>query len=210
MPKVEYSGNTKTTPAWAGDFGGREHIMPFPALLDASQFNKTDAVTVTVNDASVAAGDTSITVEALSGPIPAGATLDFSGGTNAQIAKLSAAAAAGATTLTVYPLDGTIADDSVATYEGSASAKKTVYGGTPVGRTYAERDAKDGFGPAASTDDEFFLVYSDVVDVTQNAEVELYRPGSLVKENYLPGWSGFSTAIKNKIRSVYQCITGTD
>lgn len=285
MPKAEWSGNTISSPRWAGDFGGREHIMPFPARLDAAQFNKTDAVVVvvgaagaaigatsipvdalsgaipsgtflnfgayapvivTVSDADVNAGETTIGVAALSGPIPAGTRLEFSGAgagyaqltANAEAgatsltvealpedidngatatfaggtkqARLTANAAAGATALTVDELQFPLVDDETATYAGTGTTKKTVPSGTPVGRTYAERDASDGFGPADTDDDEFFLTYFDVYDADDNPDVELYRPGSLVKENYLPNWSSLATLMKTKIRTVYQCILGTD
>ena len=38
MAKVEFIGKQETSPRWQGDFGGREHVMPFPAMLDAAQF----------------------------------------------------------------------------------------------------------------------------------------------------------------------------
>jgi len=70
-------------------------------------------VLVTVNDADVNAGETSITVVALPGAIPSGTVLQFSDGTSAT---LTASAAAGATSLTVAALAADIADASTATF----------------------------------------------------------------------------------------------
>ena len=38
-------------PVWAGDFLDREHLVPGGAKVDATQFNATDAVIVTVGAA---------------------------------------------------------------------------------------------------------------------------------------------------------------
>lgn len=282
MARIVQSTNQLSSPAWAGDWLDREHLVPGGARVDPAQFNATDAsvvtvgagaaagatsvtvgalpaaipagtilnfgtlapVTVTVNDASISAGETTFTVTALSGPIPSGTTLDFSAGTNAQLAKLSADAAAAATTLTVFPLDGTIANtqtalfpggtkqarltadaaagattltvdelqfalatSDTATYSGTTGVK-LIPSGTPIGRTIAERDAGTAYGPALSTDDEIFLVAFDVTDAALNADVELYRGGSIVKETFVPGWAGLAAALKTAIRAKYQCTVG--
>ena len=132
MPQVQYSGNTLTTPEWRGDFGGREHVLPAPARLDAAAFT------------------------------------------------------------------------------ANAQGQKYVQSGTLVGRTYAERDAKAGFGPADVGDDEIYLTYYDTADALVNAEVEFYRPTSLVKENYLPNWGTLIAGLKTILRARYQCVSGTD
>lgn len=64
--------------------------------------------------------------------------------------------------------------------------RRYIPSGTLVGRTVAERDEGTGFGPYAEGDDEVYLVIFDVWDADRNPEVELYRHGSLVKENFLP------------------------
>lgn len=202
MPRVELRGIETSGPVWAGDYMHREHVMPGGAMLDAAQFLATDSVVVTANGAAAQAA-TSITVDALTGPIPNGTVLVFGTG---EFAKLTAAAAAGATSLTVEALVNGIEDDDAATYTGTAL--RTVVSGTPIGRTFAERDSATGFGPAASTDDEIFLVAYDVLDVTQDNGVDLYRPGSLVYENFLPGWATMATALKTKLRAVYQTAKG--
>lgn len=89
-----------------------------------------------------------------------------------------------------------------------ANGKKPVPNGTLLGRTFAERDAGTAFGLAVDTDDEFFIVAFDVTDALNNNDVELYRPGMLVKENFLPGWPGLSSALKAKVRAVYRTTKG--
>ena len=38
MAKVEWSGRQQVSARWQGDFGGREHVMPMPVMLDPAQF----------------------------------------------------------------------------------------------------------------------------------------------------------------------------
>jgi hypothetical protein len=65
----------------------------------------------------VNAGETAITVTALSGPIPSGTVLQFSGA-GAGFARLTAAAAAGATSLTVEALPEDIDNAATALFPG--------------------------------------------------------------------------------------------
>jgi hypothetical protein len=204
MARIVDSGNTLTSPVWAGDFLDREHLMPGGAKLDAAQFNAYDAVVVTTT-AQAAAAATSISVAALSGAIPAGTILYF--GEAGELARLSSAAAAGATSLAVDAIPAQIESGDVAVYAGTSGIKR-VLSGTPIGRTYTERDAGTGFGPAVSTDDEIYLVAFEVTDASVNADVELYRPGSIVKETFVPGWAGFATNLKTALRARYQCVNG--
>lgn len=201
------TGPTLATPRWAGDFLDPQYLIRGGAKLDASQFNATDAVVVDVGAAGAAQGATSVPVDALTGAIPSGTTIWFSA---AKFIHLTAAAAAGATTLTVTAIPTALVDADVATYAGVG--RKTVDSGTPVGRTIAERDAGTGFGPAVSTDDEIMLVAFSVYDVTQIDDVDLVRPfaGFTVKENFLPGFSTWLTALKTAIRARYICVLGAD
>jgi hypothetical protein len=93
-------------------------------------------------------------------------------------------------------------------FTADAAGIKNIPNGTLVGRTYAERDAGTAFGPAADADDEVLIVAFDVTDAAKNSDVELYRFGSIVKENFLPQWGSMSTALKAKIRAVYQTTKG--
>ncbi len=201
------SGPNRTTGviAWIGDYLDREHLLPGGARLDAAQFRAEDAVVVTVGAAGAVAGATSIPVTALSGPIPNGTVLDFGG---AKFARLTAAAVAGATTLTVAALPTALAAGDTATYPGTL--KKTVVSGTAVGRTFAERDAGTGFGPAVDTDNEIFLLAFEVTDAARDPNCELYRHGSIVKENFLPGFAAHPAALQTALRSRYQFVRGSN
>lgn len=205
MAQVTTSTNTLTSPAWAGDILDREHLVPGGARIDAAQFLALDSVVVTTT-ALAAAGATSIAVTALSGAIPNGTILYF--GESQEFAMLTVAAAAGATTLTVQALPVQIESGDVATYTGTGV--KTVYSGTPIGRTFAERAAGTAFGPAGAADDEVYLVAFDVMDAARNADVELYRYGSIVKENFLPNFSTIIAGVLTKIRANYQTTRGTN
>lgn len=97
-----------------------------------------------------------------------------------------------------------------AQFPADAQGRRFVTSGTPIGRTTIERDAGAGFGPAAATDDEFFLLNADVVDANKNNDCDLYRHDGLVKENFLPGFATMAADIKAKIKSLYQCTIGVD
>lgn len=204
MARIVDNTNQITAAAWAGDFFDRDHMIPGGAKLDPAQFTDTDSVVVTVGAAGAIATATSVPVDALSGPIPSGTTLYF--GTN-KYATLTAAAALGATSLTVAALATALVDNDTATYSGVGAAV-TVVSGTIVGRTIAERDAGTPYGPAADADAEVYIVCFDRYDVTLNADIELYRPNSIVKETFLPGWAAISAAVKAKIRAAYVCTVG--
>jgi hypothetical protein len=205
MAKITRNANELTSPRWAGDFISPERLVPGGARLDPAQFHGQDAVSAVVGAAGALAGATSVPVAALTGPIPNGTVLDFGG---AKFAVLTAAAAAGAVALTVRALPTALVSGDTALYEGTQL--NTVVSGTLIGRTITERDANTGYGPAADADDEIFLVAFDVVDVSNNPDVELYRPGSMVYENFLPVFSALSSALKAKIRSLYVSSIGRD
>jgi len=192
--------------AWIGDFLDREHLIPGGAKLDAAQFAGERAVKPVVGVAGAAQGATSVPVAALTGAIPSGTVLDFGG---AKFARLTAAAAAGATSLTVTALVTALVSGDTATYL-PAGAFKTVPSGTVLGRTIAERDANTGYGPAGDADDEVYILAFDVVDATVNNDVTLYRPGSLVKDNLLPGFAALSSTVKGKLRAAYVCTKGAN
>jgi hypothetical protein len=109
--------------------------------------------------------------------------------------------------LTVDELQFALATNDTATYAGTTGVKN-IPSGTPIGRTIAERDAGTAYGPAVSTDDEIFLIAFDVTDANVNADVELYRGGSIVKETFVPGWAGFAANLKTALRAKYQCTVG--
>jgi hypothetical protein len=187
MAGVTFTSNTLTPPIWAGDFLSREHLLPGGAKLLASAFLREDAVVVTLNG-SAAQGATSVTVDALSGAIPSGTVLHFN---------------------STEFLITTLEDDDTATYTGVGDY--AVRSGTLVGRTFAERASGTAFGPWAASDDEVYLVVYDVLNVTTNNDVELYRPNSLVKENFLPDWGDtavWTTGALAALRATYTTTRG--
>lgn len=193
-------------PIWAGDYLSRETVLPVPVKLDAAQFVAEDAVKVIVGAAGAAVDAVLVPVEPLQGAIPSGTVLDFGG---KKFARLTAAAEEDDTELTVAALATALVDDDTATYQGMG--KKRIPSGTFIGRTYAERDAGEAWGPAnVAADDEIFLTTREIADLTKDDTTELYRHNKVVKENYLPGWADMSNAVKAKIRSLYTCIGGKD
>lgn len=103
---------------------GRIYRVPFEAIaVTAAQdlieiFNHLTPVTVDVGAAGASAGATSVPCNALSGPIPSGAILDF--GTT-KFAVLTADAATGATSLTVRAIPTALVDADVTTYIGPSN-----------------------------------------------------------------------------------------
>lgn len=203
MARITQSANTLTAPVWAGDYLDREHLLPGGAKLDAAAFLREDAVTVTVGAAGAAQGATSVPVAPLTGPIPSGTILRFS---EDEYARLSSAAAAGATSLAVEALVNALESGDTATYAGVGAF--AVRSGTLVGRTFAERASGAAFGPWAASDDEAYLVVYDVLDVTMNNDVELYRHGGIVKENFLPGFASLDAGALAAIRAAYTTTRG--
>jgi len=201
---VTTTGPTLSSPRWMGDFGSRDYLVPGGAKLDATQFTPSDRVVVDVGAAGAAQFATSVPVSpALTGPIPVGAVIVFSA---TKKLRVSAAAATGATSLTTDPIPVALVDADVSEYTGYGD--KYIASGTLVGRTYTERDALTGFGPASDTDDEYFLVAFDVSDANHVDDVELYRPGGTVYEQHLPNFAALSATQKGKIRTLYQVALG--
>lgn len=209
MAQVTINANTLTPPRWAADFLGPASLVPGGAKVVEAEFLTTD-YTVTINQADVAEGDTSITVEALDVAIPSGTVLDFGAHTTGDISMVAitaADAAAAATSITTVELGHAIEDDAEATFTVDA-ANNTILSGTLIGRTYAERAAGTAFGPVATdgSDDEIFVVAFDVTDMTNNDDVELYRHGSAVYEDLLPEWADLTSAVKTDLRAAYDTM----
>lgn len=100
----------------AGDTTITVDALPIPLLAGQMlNFGTYAPVTVTTS-AQAAAAATSISVNALSGPIPSGTVLDFTGA--GEFAVLTAAAAAGATSLAVEALDAQIESGDTALFAG--------------------------------------------------------------------------------------------
>lgn len=198
----DYTPIASTPPKWNGDVFSQQTIMPVPARLDPAQFNAVDAVKVTVT-ANRAVDAVDVPVAALSGPIPSGEVIDMGG---KKFARLTAPAAKNAVSLAVAALATALVTNDTGTYKGVG--KKSVPSGTPIGRTYTERDAGAAWGLALDTDDEIYLTVRDNPDLTKDATNELYRHNFTVKENYLPNFSAIAGGLKTKLRALYTCIGG--
>jgi hypothetical protein len=177
---------------------------PIPAgtVLDFSGGTNAQLAKLT---AAAAAAATTLTVAPLDGTIANTQTALFPGGT--KQARLTAAAAAAATSLTVDELQFALVDDDTATYAGTTGIK-SIPSGTLLGRTIAERDAGTAFGPWATSDDEVYLLAFDVTNALTNADCELYRNFSIVKETFLPSWALWTSNMKTALRSAYRCTSG--
>lgn len=205
MPRslVNQTSPVMASPRWAGDFGSRDYLLPGGATVEPSQFPRRDQVVVGVGAAGAAIGAVAIPVDALTGPIPAGTVLSFGGTKQAQ---LTAAAKTGDVSLAVAAIPVALVDADVATYQGTG--KRLIPSGTVLGRTFAERDAGTGFGPAADADDEVYLNFFQIDDADSISDVELYRGRGVVYENFLPVFSTLSATIKAKLRAFYTCSIG--
>lgn len=208
-PRAGSTDFIRTSPVWAGTPQHQPKVLlPGGGHLNADEFIGSDAIKITVGAAGAAIGATTVPVDPpLTSAVPNGTLLDFTG--PGKFAKLTAAADKGATSLTVEALPSALAAGDMAYY--STSNRKFVQSGMLVGRTWTERDAAIGYGPAqVTTDNEIHLLYFDVVDARTDNEAELYmaRAGNVVYENLLPGWADMPPEIKNFIRTAYVCISG--
>lgn len=206
MARIVDNTNQLAAPRWAGDFGSPElGLMRGGLRLDPAQFTST-VYTITVTEPATA-GDAALTVAALPVALPAGTFLQS--GTN-EIIRIATNAALGATALVVDAIGQALEDNDVFLYTVVHASPVVVPDGTPVGRTLAERNSGDGFGPAAAADDEIYLIYFPVQDVVINPDFVGYRPdaGRIVKENFLPsGWDTISGVV-TKLRAKYTLIRG--
>jgi hypothetical protein len=110
-----------------------------------------------------------------------------------------------------YLVRGGMKIDNAAVGSADAQGHLPVRSGTILGCTIAELEAGTArLGLAADTDDWIFIVAVDVVDALVKDDVTVTRPGSglTIKENFLPAFSGLTTAVKAKVRSQYFCTVG--
>jgi hypothetical protein len=191
--------------AWIADYLDRRAVLAGGAKVDPMQFVREDGAQVQTT-ASAAVGATSLTVTALANPVPAGTVLAFAP-SNTWVTT-TAAAAAGATTVTVSPLQFALASGEEAWFKGTGAVY--IPSGTVLGRTIAERDAGTRFGPAIDTDAEIYLLVHDIDDAQVNDDADLYRHGSLVKVNFLPGWATMDADLKVLLTDLYQLTIGAD
>lgn len=156
-----------------------------------------------------AAGDTSLTVDAIPTALVDGDTATYAGADRDVV--VSGAAPAGATSLTVQPLKEALVAAETARYEGDGTKHKTVTSGTLIARTYSEEVAGAGFrqavaADATADDTKIYILARDVPDAEENADCSLYRHHRLVKLNYLPG--PLPEALLDYVRANYDWTVG--
>lgn len=93
--------------------------------------------------------------------------------------------------------------------DASGFSDNIVVAGTLVGRTFVERASGTGFGPAASGDDEVFILAFQA-DTDQDISATAVRPGTVIKENFLPDWTAISgsSPVLALLRATYVTQTG--
>lgn len=96
-----------------------------------------------------------------------------------------------------------------AAFTANSDGLKAVPSGTLVGRTAAERAANAPYGPFTSGDTDVYLTWREVYDAAMDADIELVRPGTAIKQNFLPGWDALASEVKTEIQTRYECINGT-
>lgn len=207
MARIVDSTNQLASPRWAGDFGSPElGLMRGPFRLDPDQF-ASQTYTITVTEPA-SAGAVALTVAALPVAIPDDTILDFAG--TGELVHVTAAAAIGATSLTVEAIDAAIEDNDTAPFTVTDAVPVQVPSGTVVGRTIAEAEAGDGFGPADAADDEIYIIYFDIQDASINPDFVGYRPyaGRTVKQNFLPGFDDLAAGVVTALRARYILVIG--
>ena len=104
-----------------------------------------------------------------------------------------------------------VISEFAADFTDPVSGRIVIPDGTLVGRTYAERDAGVGYGPAdVAGDDQIFLTTTYISDGAEYDETPLYRHAKLVAENFLPGYSTLPADDLAWIRQHYHCYIGSD
>lgn len=192
-------------PRWLGEpYDPYLTSMPGGAMVVASQFPETDGeYKLTFGAAAAAATSVTATVSPSTLRVEPGVYL----ATGNKVINVTAPAepnAAGQVTLTVSALAAAVVANDVAWYKGT----RAIESGTLIGRTQAERDAGTAFGPWAVGDTDSYLVLFTNPDPVDSPNIELVRPGVIVKENFLPNWATIGAQAQAEIRSRYRCIIG--
>jgi len=94
-------------------------------------------------------------------------------------------------------------------FSENSNGYKYLESGTLLGRTTTEANNGTGFGPAADTDDEYYLAAHDVQYITETPEVAAVRPDTLIRADQLPNWGSLSSALKTVIKDKYEVLPGT-
>lgn len=236
-PRVGIPAFWRSQPAWMGTPHTQDKVLrPGGGHLDTSQFlNLVGQTQLTVGTGGAAASATAVPLSAPLAPsvdtvtslptgitlINAGTVLYFGAG---KFARLTANGKLGDTSLTVEALVTALVAGDKAAYSTPYSLfpsgnnfptevytpNPIVLSGTLIGRTYTERDAGTGYGPAdVSADNEIGLLAFDV-NLNDGNECEIYLPdaGNTVYENFLTNWATLAPNQKTWVRSHYVSLVG--
>lgn len=158
----------------------------------------TDPVVVGVGSAGAAIDAVAVPVDALSGAIPSGTTLDFGG---KKFARLTAAAAKGATSLTVAALATALVDADTATYPGVAgSGDRVLPAGTVIGTLLGSGKASPR---VASTNPATGILETEARENDPVAAKSGYGviKGGMLYENLLPDASGDPAVLPDAVKT---------
>jgi hypothetical protein len=210
VKKVTFFTPELTTPRWMGDPGERRTLLPGGGLVNDLQwtadiYNRKPIVSGTLLARRAGAYLWEKPVNALT--------------TNLSV-PFKANAAIAATVLSLRHVSGFAVGDAITIAQGATTETKTITAiNRELGTITVNTGLTNAFTSAGGTatvrlttavaQTEFYLLAYDIVDAVINAETPaLYRPGALVRENFLPAWpfTGES-AILAKIRSLYECVT---
>lgn len=122
MPGLTRTSNVITPPVWAGDYLGRDHLLPGPIELDPTAFTNEDGDFVVVG-AGAAAGATSVTVGALANAIPSGTILNFGTYAPVTVTVNDSSVSAGDVGITVVALPGPIPGGTRLNFSGGTNAQ---------------------------------------------------------------------------------------
>lgn len=181
-------------------------LLPGGGFVNPAAFPFEDQIIFTTTGAAIDATSVPVIAKGVAGQVvTAGTQVDFGGD---KLAILTAPFTVGTSTaLTTRALVSAVVENDTATLTGGALGRKYIASGTLLGRTYVEREAGAGYGPATvASDDQIYLLAFPVVDAAADDVVELYMHGNVVYEACLPGWADLPAADKAKIRDLYACI----
>lgn len=168
-------------------------------IAGVSQYRR-GAFPVVIDDASIAGGDTSIGVEALTNRIPKGSVVDF--GTGDRLVT-TADAEVGATSLTVNPVQSTIADNTVgyAILEGYRDYGYIIPAGTVMARNATNKKIfPRAVRPGAETAECVLLTDAKNDSETDSLTGYGVTYGGIMYENLMPdfanaAWATFKTEL---------------
>lgn len=146
-----------------------------------------DAVLVKLNGA-VSVDDTEITVDALSGAVPANTNLHF--GESKEFVRTTAAAAAGATTITVEAVPTALEDNDEAYYWPGSSAKR-VPAGTVMAQLSSGKIVPRAYRPGSETA-TCILESTAVEEAGVNDVGHGVIVGGVIFQNLLPDYANAS------------------